>query len=308
METEQKESKDKKILIGIIVALLLIVGVTVFFVYSGNKDNTDLTVQKTALDNSFKSLSDTLDVRRAEIEQMANKNVKLDSTIAASQLMIQNEKKQISGLLSKVKMTKAELEQAKGMIAQYETSISDLQKKVVELSAQNQQLTQDNQKLTTDLTSEKKTTTELSEQNKGLSKRVEVGSLLQLTNVDVNGIKKKQNGKETTVKNAKAAESLRISFETGQNKVIQNGPLSLYVRVINPKGETISVVDQGSGTIQLAESNSTMQYTKKADIDWNQTNKKVIVYWKQNISTAGTYKVEIYQTGYLIGKGEVKLN
>ena len=308
METNQNESGKKKLLIGVIVALVLIVSVALYFVYSGNKDNSNLTAEKSTLDSTFKNLSDTLDVRRAEIDQINSRNAKLDSNLASSQLMIENEKKQISGLLSKVKMTKNELAEARGLITQYEASISELQKKVVELSAQNQQLTQDNQKLSTDLSTEKKTTSDLSEQNKGLSKKVEVGSLLQLAKVDVEGVKQRQNGKEVEVKNAKAAESLRISFETGSNKVLSSGPLSLYVRVINPRGETISIANQGSGTLQLAESNTTVQYSKKADIDWNQTNKKVVVYWKQNISSAGVYKVEVYQSGYLIGKGEVKLN
>jgi hypothetical protein len=249
-----------------------------------------------------------MDVRTTQIEQITNKNVRLDSTVAASRLMIENEKKQISGLLSKVKMTKAELTEARGLIVQYQAAITTLEKEVDELCAQNQQLTEDNQKLTNDLNSEKKTTTQLNEQNKGLSKQVEVGSLLQLTKVEVEGVKQKQNGKETEVKNAKAVESLRISFETGLNKVLPAGPVSLYVRIINPKGETISVPNQGSGTLQLAETNTPVQYSKKADFDWNQTNKKVVVYWKQYISTAGTYKVEIYQSGHLIGKGEVKLN
>ncbi len=77
---------------------------------------------------------------------------------------------------------------------------------------------------------------------------------------------------------------------------------------MNPKGETISVDNQGSGTLQLAESNTQVRYSTKADIDWQQINKNVAVYWKKNISTAGIYKVEIYQSGYLIGKGEVKLD
>ena len=85
------------------------------------------------------------------------------------------------------------------------------------------------------------------------------------------------------------------------------GTVSLYVRVINPKGETISVTNQGSGTLPLAESSTQVQYSTKADIDWNQTNKKVVVYWKQFISSAGTYKVEIYQSGYLVGNGQVSL-
>lgn len=92
------------------------------------------------------------------------------------------------------------------------------------------------------------------EQNKGLSKTVEVGSLLQLTQVQVEGVKQRLNGRDRAVRNAKAAESLKISFETGENKILPAGPVSLYVRVINPRGETISVENQGSGTLQLTES------------------------------------------------------
>ena len=308
METAQNDNGNKKMMMGIIVALVLIIGVALYFVFAGHEENGDLTAQKTTLDSTFKNLSDTMDVRSKELEQITDKNTKLDSTVSANESTIANEKKQIAGLLAKTKMTKAELSEAKAMIVQYEASISDLQKKVVELSAQNQQLTQDNQKLSTDLTTEKKTTTDLSAQNQGLAKTVEVGSLLQLSNVEVSGIKIRQNGKEVAVRRAKATESLRVSFDTGLNKILPTGALSLYVRIINPKGETISIVDQGSGSLQLANGGSQMQYTKKADISWNQTNKKVLVYCKQDNAVEGVYKVEIYQAGYLFGNGQVKLD
>jgi len=204
-------------------------------------------------------------------------------------------------------MNKNELAKAKELIAEYEAGIADLQQQVFELTKQNHELAMENQVLEKNLTIEKKTTAVLVEQNKGLSKTVEVGSLLQLNQVEVEGVKQKLNGRDRAVRNAKAAESLKISFETGQNKILPAGPLSLYVRVINPRGETISVTNQGSGTLQLTESNTPVQYSTKADIEWNQTGKKVVIYWKQYISTPGTYKVEIYQTGYLIGLGQVTL-
>ena len=131
--------------------------------------------------------------------------------------------------------------------------------------------------------------------------------MLQLSKVDVEAIKMRHNGKEVQVKRVKAAEELKISFETGKNKVLDPGTLSLYVRIINPKGETISVTDQGSGMISLADSPNPVQYSKKADIDWDQNNKKVIVYWGQNITDPGTYKVQVYQKGYMVGEGAVKL-
>ena len=220
MENGQKEEGSKKIMMGVIIALILVMSVTLYFVYSGHEDNRDLTVQKTELDSTFKSLSDTLDVRSAELEQITDRNTKLDSTVSNKQAMIVAEREQIATILKKAKMTKAELDEAKGRIVQYEASISELQQKVVELSAQNQQLTQANSQLSDSLNSEKKTSSDLSEQNKGLSQKVVLGSLLQLKQVDVNGIKQRQNGKETTVRYAKAAESMKVSFETGQNAVL----------------------------------------------------------------------------------------
>ncbi len=193
------------------------------------------------------------------------------------------------------------------MIDEYELNIAAMTKQVEELTAQNTQLTATNTQLNTDLTAERATTTTLTETNKGLSKKVEVGSLLKLANVEVEAIKRRNNGKEVEVGKAKTAESLKISFETGENKVVDPGNMSLYVRVINPKGETISVADQGSGVIQSAANNESLSYSKKADFDYNQTNKKVVVYWSQNITTPGTYKVEVYQNGYVVGQGAVKL-
>ena len=296
MENNQ-EGGNKKIYLAIIALLLITNTATLYMYFTANKAKMDLTSEKVVLENDFKNLNDTLDAKKNELEELRGENDQLDSLITIKQDEIDKQKKTISGLFSKGKMTAAELKKAKDMIADYETSIADLKKQVEELVAQNQQLNTQNQQLSTDLSTEKQTTSTLTEQNKGLNKKVELGSLLQLNNIEVMGIKKKGNGKEVDVRRAKVVESLRITFETGENKVLDTGNLSLYVRIINPKGETISVVDQGSGSMKLAESDQEIQYTKKVDFDYAQANKKVIIYWSQNVNTPGTYKVEIYQSG-----------
>jgi hypothetical protein len=308
MEANHEEGAvKKKLYISAIVALLLINSVTLYFMFSENQEKSDVNAQRIALQENFKSLSDTLDVRNMEIDHYIGKNAELDKSIAAKQQILDQQKRQIAGLLKKGKMTTAELEKARGMIAQYEASITDLNKKVEELTLQNQQLAQANQKLSNDLNTEKQTTQQLAAQNQGLSKKVETGSLLQIAKVDIEAVKRRNNGKEVSVKKAKAAESLKISFETGENKVLDPGLLSLYVRIINPKGETIAFADQGSGTIPC-ESAEPCQYTKRADIDWDQMNKKVVVYWSKNIKDPGIYKVQLYQSGHVVGQGELKLS
>jgi len=311
METTERNDRravNKKAYIATIVVLLLINSITLFLLFSEKTQMRDLGGQKTALEQQFHSLSDTLDAKKNELDQFRGRTAELDKAITAKQDEIDLQKKEIQSALHKGKMTQAELAKAKKMIAEYETSIAEMGKKIDELTAQNQELATNNQKLNTDLTTEKQNTSNLTAQNTGLSKKVQVASLLSIPKVDVEAIKTRGNGKEVAVKRVKAAESLKISFETGQNKVLDPGPLSLYVRIINPKGETIEVADQGSGTLKSPEAAEAIPYTKKADFDYDQTNKKVVVYWSQQIKDPGTYKVQVYQGGQVVGEGKVTLS
>lgn len=304
----QPSRREKRVGVAIIVALLIIAGTAIYFVASENSEKKQVTAEKSRLENEFRNLSKTLDAKTAELEDFRGKNAELDKEINARQADIEAQKKQIAGLLSKGKLTNSELARTKAMIAQYETSIADLQKKVDDLTQQNQQLAQQNTQLNTDLTSQRDINTQQTQQIAGLSKKVEVGSLLPLQHMEVSAVKDRKNGKEVEVKKAKKAEAIKISFETGENKVVDPGTLPLYVRVISPKGETISAADQGSGAIKMANSDEMVQFTKEADIDYDQSSKKVSVYWTQHINDPGTYKVEVYQAGYLIGKDELALN
>lgn len=309
METiEKKQGINKQVYIAAIVALLLVNSLTIFLYFDQKEATTDLTAQKTELQQEFSSLSDTLNLRNTEVEQYIGKNQQLDAAIAEKQEQMDKQKAELRSLLSKGKLTQRELNKARALIAEYKTSITDMTARIDQLTQENQALLASNTQLTTDLTTERTTTSMLSEQNKGLSQKVDVGSLLPIAKVDVDAVKTRNNGKEVTVRRAKAASNLRIQFETGENRVLDPGQVDLYVRIINPKGETISVADQGSGTIQTPESSEPIPYTKKAEFDYNQTNKKVIVYWGKHIQEPGTYKVELYQRGRVVGQGAVQLS
>ncbi len=272
MEETTQSGGSKKIYVFFIILLLLVNIGAIVLLYSENKAKKDLGEQKATLEQNYKSLNDTLDVKKGELEQFRGKNAELDSVINDREAEIEKQKTQIAGLYAKGRMTKEELAKAKEMITVDESAIADLQKKVDELTKQNQQLTNQNQQLSTDLSAEKQTTAQLNQQNQGLSKKVELGSLLKLQKVVIDGIEVKKNGKEVSERKIKKLQKLKISFETGDNKVLEPGTVSLYVRIINPKGEAISIPDAGSGTIKDAASGQDIQYTKRADITWNQQN------------------------------------
>ena len=308
METNQTGTGTKKIFISALIALALINAVTLYFMFSEKKEKHEVIAQKDTLEQDYKNVSDSLDSKRDEIGKLRGQNADMDKQITEKQAMIDKEKSDLDSLYTSNKLTAGELNRVRRVITTYEVSIANLQKKVAEYEVKTQVLTQKTEQLSTDLNCEKETTSQLTEQNQGLSKKVDEGSFLQIARVDVEGIKKKHDGKEVPVTKVKATESLKISFETGVNKVLDPGKVSLYVRIINPRGETIAINGQGSGVIPAtAENAKPIEYTKKEDIYWTQSNKKVVMYWNRYITDPGLYKVEVYQSGKVVGHGAVHL-
>jgi len=309
METNEKRAGNgKNLFIGAIVVLLLVNAFTFFSYLSEKTVKDDLNTEMVSLEHEFNSLSTAFEQATAELESLNTEHGKVNQLLTEKQEQVDVQKKQIESLLAKGKLNKTELANAKKMLAQYESSIKEMNLKIDELMAANQKLSSDNQQLFADLSSEKQTTTQLSEQNKYLSKKVEVGSLLPIANLDVDAVKTGLFGKEVTAKRAKTVEGLRISFETGENKVLDPGTVSVFVRIINPKGETIAIEEKGSGIMQPANTTEPVQFTRRADIDYSQSNKKVEFYWNEHVNEPGVYKVELYQNGYIIGSSQVKLS
>lgn len=308
METNKNSGVGNRGYIGAIVVLLLLNAFS-FYLYTSEKSQADdLGSQKTALQEDYRMLSDTLQVRNTEIEAFTGRNAELDKALAAKQEETDLQKQQIERLLKKGKLNQAELSKLRDLVAEYKASILQMGEQIAALTQENQQLHAENGKLSTDLSTEKQATARLTEQNQYLGKKVEIGSLLPVASLNVEAVRTRNNGKEVEVKRAKTAANLRIEFETGENKVIDPGPVSVYVRIINPKGETIAVEDQGSGSLQPVNSAEPVLYTKRADFDYDQNNKTVVVYWGKNIQQPGVYKVELYQAGHVIAQGEVKLS
>ncbi|HLP51966.1 MAG TPA: hypothetical protein VK154_13850 [Chitinophagales bacterium] len=314
METTQQPNGQRKIFTGVIVLLALINCVTGYFLITENRHKNELSVQKMEVENSYTSLESdyhdmkaSLDAASIEIGQLKGQNADLDKIIEEKQAMIEQEKKNLDDAFSQNKLTEADLGKARTMIERYESSIASLQKQVENYKEENQQLVAKTEVLSTELSCEKETSTALAEKNEGLTHKINEASYLTIPAVEVAAVKKNLMGNEVETSRVKAAESLKISFETGANKALDPGKVTLYVRIINPRGETIAVAEQGSGVITSAENAKPVQYTKKTDITWNQKSRKVTMYWGRYIQAPGTYKVEVYQSGKVVGRGAVKL-
>jgi hypothetical protein len=307
MEENNQGSGSKRIYLAIIFLLLLINGVLLWLAYNQNKQKEEQIVEVQKKDTEMKSLNQQFDSAKQELESLKGKNSELDSIINVRVAEIAGKQAELDAALKSGRLNAGEVNKYKVLAAKYKTDNEELQKKIQELTSQNQELTAQNLAITQKLDVEKNTTSALNQELSVKQKKVELGSLLQLQNMKVEGVHKKKNGKEVVEKSGKKCDYLKISFETGANKVLEKGPLALYLRIINPKGETIALSDQGSGTMKLADEGGDAQYSRKLDLDWTQESLKETIEWSQNIKDPGTYKIEVYQAGYLVGKSSVDL-
>jgi hypothetical protein len=307
MEENNQGSGSKRIYLAIIALLLLINGVAGYLLYvENNKKKIEIDMNDKQK-GDIKGLTMQLDSASHSLDTLKGKNVVLDSIITAKQAEIEETKTQLETAKRRGNLTAGELKKYKDLVAKYESDNADLQKKVQELTAKNEELTTTNLQITHNLEEEKTTNAALNQDKDALSKKVELGSLLHLQNLALTAEKKRKNGKEKSEKSAKKTDFIKIAFETGDNKVLEKGTVTLYIRVINPKGETIALADQGSGTTKLADGTGDVQYSRSIDLAWDQTSQKKEIEWSQNIKEPGTYKVEVYQSGYLIGNSSITL-
>lgn len=303
---EENKRGNNRIYIAIISLLLLVDGVVGFLLYKENKEKQEKIEEVGKYANDYRELNEQFATTKLELETLKGKNAELDSIIQERQEKIEKYQAELAAAQREGKLNAAELRRYKDLIAGLQEENTTLQKRVSELTAQNQELTVQNLELDKNLNAEKQTTAVLSQEKEQLSKKVVLGSLLQLKALKAEGVAKKKSGKEVAKNRLKNIDYLKISFNTGENKVLEEGLLTLYLRIINPKGETITATEQGSGMLTLADGNS-VPFSKKIETEWQKTSKNIAVEWSQNLIESGTYKIEIYQSGYEVGSGSVVL-
>jgi hypothetical protein len=308
METTNKKTVSRGLFFGMFAVLTLTCGILVYEYQNVKTESRQFFDQSHTYQGQLLSLSDSLESKKNELAFFKGRNADLDKVVADKQTEIDLQKQKIRALVLSGKATNRELNEARVLIAQYENVLADLNSQITKLHQLNDQLALENSTLSNELLVEKEMSATLNTKNSALNKKVEIASLLPVSNIELNAVKKRNNGKDMKVRKAKNTEALKITFETGENQVLDAGNVSVYVRIINPKGETIAVNDMGSGLVNESQSGTPMLYTQKADIDWHNASKKVTLYWGENIKDPGVYKVELLQNGYLIGKSEIKLS
>jgi hypothetical protein len=261
-----RNNSSKNIIIGVLAVALI--GATGYLLVDKSKTKEVIVDQKSQIAQVTDEKSDvqrSFDESLARLDSMAGINSNMSNKLTAKNSEIAKTKAEIRSILNKKNATTAELTRAKLLI----TSLND---KIVLMEADMARLTQDNQVLTQDkvvLTQEKvKLTEDLTATTiikEDLTKKVDIASTLNASNIAITPVNVKSSGKEKTTETAKRVDKLMISFDVN-NRIATPGMTDVFVIVTGPDGKPVSTEALGSGTFTTREEGDKL-FTTKLPVD-----------------------------------------
>ncbi len=322
-------NRAKKLLPWAIAGIVALAGTNIATWVGLSGKKTELTTTQTELKKE-EDLNAQLDQQYKEaigqLEEMKGKNTELNALIDQQKAELTNQKDKIAGLINvKKDLTSArtELSRMKATIQGYVDQISALEVDKKNLTENVATLTTEKTKLQEDFTKERadkeqvltaKTAVEQEkakiEQEKAvLAKKTEIGSVVRITNIATVGYSVSEKGKEKEKTHAKNIDRLKWCFDALENRVIDGGDETFYLRIIDPTGVAIATTSGGGGVLKLSDGRE-VQYTTSTKVGYKNDMQNVCLNWdsKGNTTLAkGKYLIEVYNKGYLAGKSDFEL-
>jgi len=302
IENAENKTNGRKILYIVILVLFLF---NVFLVIKLIRNN--ITKEKLISTTELKDeLQKEVNAFKIQLEEYENLVGEKDTTLVAKQKQIEELQLKIEEEIKAGKLTKARYNAAKEEIAQLKYYTKKYQEEIQELKRKNERLTEENEGLKTQVTDVKREVDKLMDENVDLSNKVSLGAMLRTSAINVVGIQIKGSKQRESMKGERI-EGLRITFSLMDNNLAKIGKKEFFIKIVNPKGETLFLEERGSGYFTYQGEQTT--YTVKSDFEFSNSPAEVYrVYWgKGSPFEKGNYKVQLFNEGLKIGEGNFEI-
>lgn len=191
-------------------------------------------------------------------------------------------------------------------IKEYEKEVGTLRsvmknylRQIDSLNNLNRQLISENVNYRKEITSANLRAEMAEEKAEELDNRLRQGAVLRARGISLAAL----NAKGKTVSRVKQASTLRADFTLSANDLAEAGEREVYVRITAPDGYVLSTDD----TPVFRFEGGTLSYSAAREVDYQNEDLDVSIFYNGSGFTAGNYKVEVYADGCLIGSNETAL-
>jgi flagellar basal body-associated protein FliL len=290
-----KNSGSKKWIIIAVLLLIVIVAILIWFLPMKNKYLSMISEkesQKVELQNELNNLMVKHDSIKAEYGALSDSLSLKDSIILANAKEIQellNYKWEYTKVNKKLELLR---KITQGYVHQLDS-----------LFTVNRELKEENEKIRQQYSNEQDRSRELSRDKEKLIEKVTQATVLKAYSISAMGVRSTGSGKEKETDKAGKIERVKVCFTLGENKLVEPGRKTIYIRILRPDNVVVTQKVDGDYTFQYQ--GQTMEYTSKQEVDYQNKDTSTCIYWtkksKEEPAMVGTYQVFIYADGFEIG-------
>ncbi|MBE6339280.1 MAG: hypothetical protein E7069_00900 [Bacteroidales bacterium] len=289
-----KDLNKKALIIIAAIAVLLLVFIILFAQSRvAMSEMTEVfTEEKQILINDFQNLYLDYDSLRSNNEEI---NQKLDI-----------ERERIAQLQDELKTVRAtNARRIKELQNELNTMRNVMVSFVHQLDSLNQlniKLTDENGNLRNQINRQQKSYNELAKQNETLANKIDEASRLETSNVAAVGL----NYKDKKVSSADRVNKIKIDFTVLRNPAASVGMLTIYARITRPDGELLL----HSKSDVFAFEDTQLNYSAKRNVEYSGEDVSAYIVYDVDAGELmeGTYEIEIFCAGNVIGRTTFKLS
>ena len=281
----------KKVLIPLVVVILALIGGLAYLFKSleeqkqVNRDMQELAeLDKQEMENEYERFA----LQYSEMKTQIN-NDSIVEQLTQEQMKTQK-------LLEELKKVKAddarEITRLKKELATVREVLRSYIIQVDSLNRLNESLKQENSRVNAVLQERNSQIAGLSNEKASLSEKVVIAAQLDATNISLSLL----NKRDKPTKKLKDTKKMQVNFTITKNVTASNGNRTVYVRIQNPGGNTLS----GGGS--FAYENRNLEYSMKKTIEYTGEEVSVATFWNvSQMLEGGQYRVSIFADGNMIG-------
>ena len=286
-------NKTSKIILGVSIALILILGAFIYMQFSKITEAENQLVELTQVMEFEKQQS----IEEYEKLAMEYEEFYIETSNDSLLKLFDEEKQKVQQLLQELKTVKAtnarrikelqkELGTVRGVLKSYIY-------KVDSLNTVNDNLKKENVKVKKQIAAANEIARQLEEKTNELDAKINLASILEADEIQIKTLNKK--GKVT--KSLKRITNIEICFQVLRNITAERGYKTVYIRIADANGEVLT-----TETNTFEFEGKELIYSAKKEIEYNGENTPVCMYYKvTNPLQTGSYSIAIFAEGNLIG-------
>ncbi|MDO5035406.1 MAG: hypothetical protein Q4D93_00405 [Porphyromonas sp.] len=287
-----KERRKQALMIVGGIVLLLLIGAGAYLILNQREQISEMQqlaeLEKQMLTEEYNELSLQYEGYKFEVS-----NDSLAYQLASEQAKVQRLMEELQTVKStnarRIAELRRELDTLRSILKSYVVQIDSLNAANEQLRAENQQVRQEISRVSSERS-------QLRREKERLTEQVELAAKLTVSGFRQRGLNSR--GRETNrIRNMR---QLEFTFQLDQNVTAEPGFKEIYMRIIKPD-DTLLSQPAISGTMPFE--GGQVPYSISRQVEYAGEAIPVTMYWDiEEFLVEGTYRVELFADGYLIGR------